>query len=270
MTKEITTVADEQSLALLRDQFPADEGFVRQNFPRLSFYSQDQTEGKGKAMKVTDEAGTFYTEKQTEELDPETGKKIWAKESIGQEIELIVLYQRKQLKFFDGEKYTSSTVYDTDDEIVTLFKDKQIVEKGLPKDLKALPQFQGKSAKGKDISKLEDNRLLFVLYKDEVYQMSLRGTSMYAFMTYARAQSPNTVLTVINSEAKENGAISWNQMTFKAERQITQEELDRVLEETATIKGNIESEKGYFAARADQEGTVTVMSEADKAFLGLK
>lgn len=269
MTKELANVADEQSLELLRNSFPVEQGFQRQSYPRLGMFSQDVTEGKGKAMKVVSEAGVFYTERQTDEIDEETGKKKWVKKELGKEIELIVLYKRHQLKFYDGEAYTSSTVFDNDDEVVTLFKGKEVVTKGLPKDLKALPQFQGKSAKGKDISKLEDNRILYVLYEDEVYQMNLRGSSMYAFLTYARQQSPNTVLTHITSEAKENGSIAWNQMVFTAVRPINAEEASVVLEKTADIKGAIEAEKGYFAAKNGEDGSVTVLTEAEKAFQGM-
>jgi hypothetical protein len=269
--KEVAVVADEESLALLRNQFPVEQGFQRQSFPRLGFYSQDVTEGKGKAMKVVTEAGTFYTEKQTDELD-ENGKKVWVKEEIGPEVELVILYKRHQLKFFDGEAYTSSTVYDEDNEIVTLFKGKEVVEKGLPKELQALPQYQGKSAKGKDISKLEDTRILYVLYQGEVHQMNLRGSSMYAFLSYSRSQSPNTVLTKITSEPKENGSISWNQMVFTAVRPVNAEEVAVIHDKTAEIKGNIEAEKGYFAAKNGADGSVSVVeeSEADRIFRGLK
>ncbi len=267
--KEVAIV-DEESLALLRNQFPVEQGFNRISYPRIGFFSQDQTEGKGKAMKVVAEAGTFYTEKQGDEVD-EAGKKIWVKDEVGKEIELIILYRRKQLKFFDGEFYTSSTVYDEDNETVVLFKDKKEVDRGTPAELKSRPIYQGKSAKGKDVSKLEENRLLYVLYDGIVYQMNLRGTSMYAFMTYSKVQSPNTVVTSITSEAKENGAISWNQMVFTAKRGINAEELQEVLQYTAEIKGSLEEEKGFYAAKAGAEGSVTVLDDAaTRTFNGLK
>ncbi len=256
-------VADEQSLALLKNVFPTEQGFVRQSFPRMGMYSQDVTEGKGKAMKVVAEAGTFYTERQGEELD-ENGKKKWVKEEIGKEVELIVLYKRHQLKFFDGVAYTSSTIFDDENETVTLFKGKEVVTKGLPKDLKALPEYQGMSAKGKPISKLEDNRILYVLYNGEVYQMNLRGSSMFAFLTYSRSVSPNTVVTQITSEAKENGAIEWNQMIFTAKRQVNAQEVGEILDKTSEIRANIETEKGYFAAKNMEEGSVTVMEAGNK------
>lgn len=268
---ELSVVASEESLAILRDSYPVESGFQRTFYPRLGMYSQDVTEGKGKAMKVVTEAGMFYVEYQSDEIDPETGKKIWTREEIGTSFEAIILFQRKQLRFYDSanETYTSSPVYDLDDEVLPLFCNKAEVDRGTPAELKSREIYKGKSAKGKDISKLEDNRILYVLYKDKVYQMNLRGTSMYAFKTYkSKIASPNTVLTHMSSEAKENGSIAWNQMTFEAKRTITQEEADQVQAHLENIKGDIAAEKGYFASL--KENVIEGESEADRAFRGLK
>lgn len=245
---ELATVASEQELAILRESYPVEQGFNRTLYPRLGMYSRDVAEGKGKQMKVVTEAGTFYTEKQTEEIDEETKKKKWEREEIGTEIEAIILFERKQLKFFDGENYTSSPVYDSEDEVLPLFCNKAEVDRGTVKELKSREKYQGTTAKGKATSKLEENRVLYVLYNEEVYQMNLRGTSMFAFLTYKRSVTPNTVLTHIKSEAKENGAISWNQMMFEAVRVITKEEAQIVTECLENIKSDISAEKGRFAA----------------------
>ncbi len=45
-TTALTTVADEKSLAELREQFPAEQGFTRIMLPRIGMFSQDKTEGK--------------------------------------------------------------------------------------------------------------------------------------------------------------------------------------------------------------------------------
>lgn len=244
---EVAVVASEGALAVLRDFYPVEQGFQRTFYPRLGMYSQDVTEGKGKSMKVVAEAGTFYIEKQTDEVNEE-GKKIWEKKEIGTEIEAIVLFQRKQLKFYDGENYTSSPVYDSEEEILPLFCNKVEVDRGTVKELKSREKYQGTTAKGKATSKLEENRVLYVLYDGEVYQMNLRGTSMFAFLTYSRKVTPNTVVTIVRSEAKENGAISWNQMTFEAKRVITGPEAEQVISHLEDIKGEIGAEKGYFAS----------------------
>ena len=255
MSKKETTLAvkmtDEQ-VALLQSSYPIETSFNRILLPRLGFYSQDQTEGNGKAMKVIAEAGTFYTDTQSdEEEENEEGKmvKLWKKEEIGTEIEAIILYERRQLKYFDGEKYTSSPIYDTDEQIIPLFRDKMEVDRGTPAELKARKEYQGLSAKGKPISKLEDNKILYVLLNETLYQLNLRGTSMYAFMTYKRKVTPNMVLTKMNSEAKENGAISWSQITFEDVRPISKDEADIVVKHLREIKEAVEAEKAFYDSK---------------------
>jgi hypothetical protein len=246
MKKEISTQVSAEELAILKDSYPVEEGFSRILLPRLEFVSQDQTEGKGKNMKVTVEAGTFFTSEQTNEED-EDGKKVWKKDEIGKEVDVIVLYERKQLKFYDGEKYVSSPIYDTEDQILPLFKDKAEIDRGTPAELKSRPQYQGKSAKGKDISKLEENKILYVLYEDKMYQLSIRGTSMYAFKEYKKTVTPNAVVTTMDSIPKENGSTAWNQITYTEKRIINREEMDTVVSLIKDIKDGIEAEKSFYS-----------------------
>jgi len=247
MTENITTVVSADVLAQLKESYPIEESFHRLLLPRLGLRSQDVREGKGKAMKVTEEAGTFYIERQTDELN-ENDKKIWKKEEIGTQVEIIILYHRKQLRFYDSsnEIYTSSPIYDTNDQVIPLFCNKVEVDRGTPDELKSRPIYQGISAKGKPISKLEENRILYALYKNEMFQVSLRGTSMYAFLSYARTVLPPTVVTSCSSEAREQGTINWNQMTFLKSRDIDAKEAEEVLGRVAEIKTAIESEKNYY------------------------
>ncbi len=248
MTKEIqTTITDEQK-ALLRGSFPTEKGFTRIQIPRLGLISQDITEGKGKSMKVITEAGTFYTEKETVDED---GNKVWKKEEIGTSINAIIVYQRKQLKFYDEKtgSFTSSSVYDEDEEIIPLWANKAEIARGTPAELKARPEYQFEKD-GKIKSKLEDNRILYVIYEGELYQMNLRGSSMYSWMTYTRKVSPPSgVLTTISSESKEKGAISWNQMTFEKNRELFAEEVDVVIENVTEIRNAIQMEKEFFASK---------------------
>lgn len=246
----LATVPSTEALAELRDAFPAEQGFTRIQLPRLGMFAQDQTEGKGKAMKVTTEAGTFFTDKQTEEEDDD-GKKIWEKEEIGTEIEGIIFFQRKQLRSYDEttETYTSSPVYDTEDQVIPLFTNKAEVARGTPAELKARPEYQYEKD-GKIKSKLEDNRILYVLYEGEVYQMNLRGSSMYSYMTYARKVLPPSVLTVMSSEAKEKGSIAWNQMTFTEKRKLSAKEVEEVTEKLKEVQEGVKLEKDFYASMA--------------------
>lgn len=251
MTKEIA-ILDEHALAELKASFPVEAGFTRVFLPRLGMNSQDKFEGKGKSAKLVKEAGQFFKEVQTDEVDEE-GKKVWNKEDLGTEIEGIILYQRKQLRMFDEatEKYTSSPIYDSEDDVVPLFCDKKEVAKGTPAELKAMYKFLDKD--GKEKSKLEDNRILYVLMNGDVYQMNLRGSSMYSWLTYARKVSPPTVVTAFGSEAKEKGSINWNQMTFTPKRGISPEELNVVMEKVSEIKQGIEAEKNYYSKNSKDE-----------------
>lgn len=244
--KELMVPLSEESLAILRESYPVEQGFNRILLPRLGMISQDKTEGKGKAMKVVAEAGTFFIEKQTEELDEE-GKKKWDRTELGTEIEAIIIYQRKQLRLYDEatEQYTSSPIYDTDEDVIPLFCDKKEIARGTPQELKAKYQYTGDD--GKTRSKLEDNRILYVMYDTDVYQLNLRGSSMYSFLTYARKTMPPSVLTKFSSEAKEKGSIQWNQMIFEPVRPISEDEAQKVIPIVNDIKMGIAAEKAYYA-----------------------
>ncbi len=262
MAKKETAVAimpSAEVLEQLRQAYPVEVAFNRTLLPRLGMYSQDVTEGKGKAMKVIAEAGTFFVDRQTDELD-ENGKKVWEKEELGTDFEGTVVFNRKQLRFYDQstETYTSSPIYDTEDQVIPLFKDKAEVDKGTPAELRARPIYQGQSAKGKPMSKLEENRILYVLYKGDIYQMNLRGTSMFAWLAFAKTVLVPSILIKFSSEAKENGSIAWNQMTFTKVRDLNAEETDDVLAKVNDIRIGVEAEKGFYNAKAAEK------SETDK------
>lgn len=266
-------IVSEDIMQELKESFPIDPSASRIFLPRISMRSQDKTEGKGKAMKVTEEAGIFKTEVQTEDIDEETGKKLWLKEEIGMFFEGVILYQRKQLKYYDEatEKYTSSPVYDDDNEVIPLFTDKKEVARGISADLKKDYQYADKTD-GKIKSKLEDNRILYVLYKGEMWQMNLRGSSMWSFRTYVKSTNPSTVITKCGSESKEKGTIAWNQMTFKPVRSLNAKEAEDVLARVRDIQENIRKEKAVYvsaqieAKKSDDELDVTAsaMKALDK------
>lgn len=244
MSKELQKV-DNESLDLLKQNFPVEVGFAKISLPRLGMYSQDKTEGKGKKMVVTAEAGVFYTETQADEKD-ENGKDVWIKTELGTEIEGTIVFKRKQLKMYDSdtEKYTSSPVYDTDDEVLPLFCEKVEVARGTPSELKS--KYEYMSEDGKTKSKLEENVILYVKYNNDIYQMNLRGSSMYSYKGYSRNVLPPSVLTRFSSESKSKGTIEWNQMKFETIRNLDNEEIDKVLSDVQNIKESIKQVKEYF------------------------
>lgn len=257
MTTELQTTLTDEQRALLGQMTPQEQGFTRIMLPRLGMYSQDKFEGKGKSAKLVKEAGMFYTEVETDEKDGE-GKKIWNKEEIGTVMEGVVLYHRKQLSHYDDatQKYTSSPIYDSAEDIVPLFCDKKEIHRGTPTELKAKYAYTDPKD-GKVKSSLEELRVLYVLKDGQVYQMSLRGSSMWSFSTYAKSCLVSAVLTKFSSEAKENGAIAWNQMSFDAVRELTPEEADTVIDNVQKISTSIASEKAYFASLEANRSSMT-------------
>jgi hypothetical protein len=250
----LTTKADADLLAQLNAEFPQNNSFKSVVLPRLGMFSQDVTEGKGKTMKVVSEGGTFYKDFPTDEED-EKGKAIWEKEELGESIEAIILYQRKQLRHYDAktERFTSSPVYDNPDEVIPLFCQGEEVTRGTAKELRALSEYQGLTASGKPTSKLEETVVLYVLYNNEVYQMNLRGSSMYSYFDFRKTldSAPNTFITSFSAEFCENGAIQWNKMTFDVARDLTNEEAVEVMGHVKEIKDSIEAVKQYYA-QADE------------------
>lgn len=263
--KKELAIVDQQSLAELKDLYPTEVGgFKRIMLPRLSFISQDQMEGTGKNKKVTVEAGTFIIERESEELNDE-GKKIWKKEEIGTVTEGIILYHRYQLSYYDEstEKYTSSPIFDSMDEVIPLFCDKKQVAKGTPKELKEMYKFV--DGDGKEKSKLKDNRIVYVLIGEEVFQLNLHGSSMYSFLKYTRTVTPPAFLTRFASEPQEKGQISWNMMTFTPVRGITAGELENVKSKVYEIKDAIMMEKGMQAEAVERYVKENEEAEEDYA-----
>lgn len=246
MTKEITTKVSEETLAILKESYPQEQSFKRISLPRLSLVSQDKTEGRGKSLKVVAEAGTFFLEEQTDEQD-ENGRYIWKKTDLGKSIQGIIFYQRNQLRMYDSatEEFTNSPIYDSENEIVPLFRNRLEVERGTPVELKAKFQFTDDTGKVK--SRLEDNRVLYILYKDKPYQMNLRGSSMYSFLSYARKMLVPSVITEFSSTEEKKGQIEWNKMSFTPKKELTEEEIGTIIAAIKDIKVAILAEKGLVA-----------------------
>lgn len=252
--KEVITTADADLLAQLSAAYPQEAGYSRLLLPRLTFKSQDVMEGTGKNKKVVIEAGTFFTERATDEKD-EHGKNVWEKNELGLEIEGFIVYRRKQLRYYDepNDVFYSTPIYDDVNDVLPLFKGKDKHATGTTAELKKLFEFVNEE--GKTRSKLEDNVVLYILYADELYQMGLRGSSMYSFRDYERKVSPSVsaVLTHFSSQPQEKGSISWNQMTFTGLRTVTTDEAHAIIAAQNTIKEAIEAERAFFASQQQEE-----------------
>jgi len=241
MSKELTTELQGESL------LPKENTFVRRTFPRISFTSQDVTEGKGKTMKVVEEAGTFFIEKPTDNTD-EKGKRIYGKDEIGKSFEGVIFFTRKKLSYYDqaAGKFISSSLYDQDTDEVVLWQDGKQVTKGTKVELQAPYMFVKED--GKKSCKLAENKVLYVWYNNEIFELTIKGTSMFEYSGYYKncMGEPNKNLTLISSIEAENGATRWNKTTYKRVRQLTQDEWDTTRALAAEMLKGIADEKAYF------------------------
>lgn len=243
MSTELSTELQGESL------LPKENTFIRKTFPRISFTSQDKTEGKGKSMTVIEEAGTFYTERPTDETN-EQGKKIWDHIEIGKSFEGIIFFTRKKLSYYDqaAGKFISSSVYDKDTDEIVLWTDGKQVAKGTKAELQA-PYMYVKED-GKKACKLAENKILYIYYNEEIFEFTIKGTSMFEYSNYYKEWNgePNKNLTLISSVEAKNGATEWNKTTYKRVRQLTQAEWDLTRGLAMDMLDGIAAEKAYFGS----------------------
>lgn len=244
-------VVDADILAQLQEAYPVEEGSNRIMLPRLSMASQDKMEGKGKDKKVVTVGGTFFLEHESDEKNSD-GKNIWVKDELGMEIEVTVLYQRKQARMYEDEVYTSSPVFDTDDEIIPLFCNRKEVNRGTIEELQS--QYMYTNKKGKEVSSLEVDTVLYVRYEGEIYQMNLRGSSKWSFSSFKRGKVIPAIVIGIVGEYNQNGDVEWYKMIFSEVRGVTQQEAVANLEDIRRIKNTIEVEKKNFGNVAKKSG----------------
>jgi hypothetical protein len=257
-----TKQLSEQQLSVLNENYPVSTDENRQSFPRFGMLSKDITEetGKGKTKKidVIEVAGTFYTEKDKGETN-EDGKSVWTREYLeGETADVIVAFHRYQLRRFDSSlnKFYSTPVYDTPDQVLPLYLDKQIVMKGTEKELQS--KYPKLTQKGKPSSDLGKNTILFVLYKDELYQLNLSVSSGWAFSAYKRSINPSTVVTTLGSTEETFGTNTYRKMSFTKGRSIDVNEFEQVSENQTTLKTTVENDSKLYL------GTGEI--EADKNF----
>ncbi len=246
-TKEILSA---EQLAVLNSAYPVSEGSNRTIYPRLGLLSKDQTEvvgsGKNKKINVVQASGTFYTEEDKGEIDEETGKKQWTKTFLpDEEIDVIIAFHRKQLRRFDSslKKFISTPIYDSNDQKLPLYLDKQIIKTGTPAELQAF--YPKLTQKGKPSSDLKEETILYVIYDGIMYQMNLSQSSKWEFKSYSRGLNPSTVLTTLGSAEETFGENTYRKLTFKNKRLITSDEFDTVNEGQTSLKAEVESSSKF-------------------------
>ena len=253
MTKNKKELTEEQ-LAILNNSYPVSEDSNALTLPRFGMLSKDITEttgsGKLKKIEVVEAAGTFFTERDNGETNDE-GKKVWTKTFLkGKTQNVIILYHRRQLRMYDSslEKFYSTPVYDTADQVLPLYLDKQVVKRGTQAELQAM--FPAVTLKGKPSSKLKEDTILFVLFEGEMYQCNLSQSSKWEFKNYGKNRNPSTVITTLDSVEDTFGDNTFSKMTFTEDRKIDGDEFDSVMENQTIIKDKAEGDKKFLLSTA--------------------
>ncbi len=260
--KELTSA----ELAILDNAYPVSTENVRMQIPRFGMLSKDIEEvsgtGKNKKTKVLESAGTFYTERDLGEVSAE-GKKVWTKEFLGEEVEVIIAFERRQLRRFDKglNKFISSPVFDSADQVISLFLDKRPIAKGTAAELQAL--YPKMTEKGKKSSSLNEEKILYVIYKGELYQCNLSTSSKWSFADYKRQVSnPSKFITTLSSIEETNGSNTYRKMTFKSKGFITADDLEIVQENQSKLNEEVQTDASRLLESASKE--IVVKEELDE------
>lgn len=246
-------VVDEEALADINDAFPSvNDNSNRLSLPRFGMLSKDITKetgsGRNKKIEVVEASGTFFTESGS-------GKDVERTYIDGEEQEVIIVFHRKQVKHFDKglNKFISSPIFDTDDQIIPLYLDKRVVARGTKAELQA--KYPEMSQAGKKSTSLKENKILYVIYKGEFYSSNLSLSSGWAFSDYAKefrdGDSPATVVTTIGSVEETNGSNTYRKMTFTDTRPITADELELVKEKQALIRDSAKQSQEFYLGQAN-------------------
>lgn len=270
MSKKTELALTPEQLQLLNQAYPVNEEGDRLVLPRLGMLSKDIIEetgtGKNKKIKVIEAAGTFYTESDEGEVNEE-GKKVWTKKFIeGDTIDVQIVYHRYQLKRFDKslEKFFSTPIYDTADQVLPLYLDKQIIKRGTEAELKAL--YPKLTQKGKPSSDLNKLTILYVIYNGELHQMNLSVSSGWEFSSYKRKVNPSTVITTLSSIEETAGSNVYRKMMFNINRVINSEEFNLVTDNQALIKAQAEADSKFLLSAGEKTEEVVAAEEEYEKF----
>jgi len=266
--KALATEASAEALAALAAMAPQADTYNKTTFPKITFKSQTVLDDD---ENVVIKAGTFFTEKPTDEED-EDGKKIWEKKELGKSLDGHIIYHRTKLSFWNDEEqaFYSTPMYDLATDIVPLFKSGEFVADGTPDALKAMyridiPYKDKKTGEDKTFpgSLLREARVLYVLLNGELFELTVTGTSMRSFENYRKKFAVPATITTFNSTKEEKGSTKWNCMSFKATRNPSQEEAELALATQKELVEAIENEKEFYAAKRVANTDTTTPAPAE-------
>ena len=266
-TTAVTTEASADVLAQLTAMFPQGDSYNRTKFPKLVFKSQTVLDDN---EEVVIKAGTFFIDRETEEVD-EQGKNKWESVEVGKTLDGHIIYYRKRLQYWDAkdEVFFSTPMYDEDTEIIPLFKGGEFVAEGTPAQLKAMypkvVEYSDKKTgekKTKTVSHLDDAKVLYVLVNGELLELTIRGSSMWSFNDYLKKFAPQACITTFNSTKEEAGTNKWNKMSFKVLRNPTQEEAVLAVNTIEELRQGIAHEKAYYASKRTAQASASIGAPA--------
>lgn len=265
MSKKETSLAlTEEELSILSESYPVIENEGRQTFPRMGVLADDLVEetgtGKNKKIIVLQPAGTFFTSKDLGETD-ETGKKIWTAEYLDETIDVVITFHRYQLKIYDKglKKYISSQIYDQPNQYLSLYLDKQVIKKGVEKDLQAL--YPERTTKGKMTTGLKKQIILYVVYNEEMYQFDTNQTSQWSFRDYQKTVEVPKVVTTMGSTGEMAGTTKFRKLNFKNLRPISRTEFNLVKDGQEMLKNQVEQDSRFLLSAPEEK---SVEEEYDK------
>lgn len=254
---------------LLSGGYPEEEERSQNIYlPRLQMLAKDKTEEKivnrKKEITVLEVAGTFYTETEDGEVEVEDEKgKIVKKKnyvknyfSDQESIDLVVFFQRYQLKYYDNdtESWITSTVYDFKDEEVTLWHGKKKLETGKPADLQ---DKYPRTDKGQP--KLEAAKILYVLFNGEAFQISLSTSSKIEFLKYRASLSDNLpkFVTNISSEERVKGDNVYRVMKFAENGRTNAEQAELIIPAFQEVCAIVAAKKEKLESQVAKEASET-------------
>lgn len=258
MSKELE-ITGGSALDKLRASYPqhAEDNYVKNSLPQIRF--------KAKAVlddddKVVTKAGTFVSVVRSEEKVDD--KYEYTEEPIGTDITVDVLYERYKLNYYNAgdNAYVSSPVFDQKDEVVKLFSGGKEIASG------TVAELQGQylvEKDGKKKSELQLLKVLYVLYNDEVHEMTLSLGNGFSWRKYKQETMVPLVHTKITSKKTEHGGNKYNAMTFTAGEYLTEEEAVRNLEVVEDIKKGIKEEKAFYGQATAEQQAMTALPDGE-------
>jgi hypothetical protein len=259
MSKEIQ-ISEGSALEALKNAYPqhAEDDFIKTILPQIRFKAKAVLDDKEE--KVVIKAGTFMLVTRSEEKVDD--KYEYIETPVGMDITVDVLFERYKLNYYNSSDnvYVSSPVFDSKEEVVKLFSGGKEIASGHVAELQGQYMVE---KDGKKRSALELLKVLYVLYKGEVHEMTLSLGNGFTYRKYKQENIVPVVHTKISSKKTEHGGNKYNAMTFTADGFLTEEEAQHNLALVQNIQKGIADEKAYYGQAVVEQQAMTALPSGD-------